>query len=79
MHAIVTGDRNRHCNAQATRIVGRLVVRYGRDEPVIVHGVATDVDSAFDQVAIAARVMRGPTPSTGIGAAVELVRSRTRR
>jgi len=59
----VTGDRTWHCDALATRVVGRLVARYGRRELVLVHGAATGVDSAFDRAAIVARVTREPHPA----------------
>jgi hypothetical protein len=59
MRVIVTGDRTWKCDALATRVV----VRYGRDELVIVHGAATGVDSVFDRAAIAAQVAREPHPA----------------
>jgi hypothetical protein len=63
MRVIVTDDRTWHCDALASRVVDRLVARYGRDELVIVHGAGTGGDSALDRAAIAERVTREPHPA----------------
>jgi hypothetical protein len=60
---IITGDRAWQCDELATRVVARLIERYGRERLVLVHGVATGVDSAFDRAAILARVEREPCPA----------------
>jgi hypothetical protein len=60
---IVTGDRAWQCDELATRVVARLIERYGRERLVLIHGAATGVDSAFDRAAIMARVEREPHPA----------------
>jgi hypothetical protein len=63
VRVIVTGDRAWHCDELATRVVARLIERYGRDGLVLVHGAATGVDSAFDRAGIAVGVAREPHPA----------------
>jgi hypothetical protein len=60
---IITGDRAWQCDELATRVVARLIERYGRERLVLIHGAATGVDSAFDRAAILARVEREPCPA----------------
>jgi hypothetical protein len=60
---IITGDRAWQCDELATRVVARLIERYGRERLVLVHGAATGVDSAIDRAGILARVEREPHPA----------------
>jgi hypothetical protein len=63
MRIIVCGDRAWNCPELAERVVGRLVVRYGRDKLVIVHGAARGVDADFHWAACLARTEREPYPA----------------
>jgi hypothetical protein len=58
MRVIITGDRAWHCDELATRVVARLVSRYGRDGLVLVHGGAAGVDSSFHRACVFANVAR---------------------
>jgi hypothetical protein len=63
MRVIITGDRGWDCLKLAERVVGRLVARYGRENLVIVHGAAKEVDSTFHWAACLARTGREPQPA----------------
>jgi hypothetical protein len=50
MRIVVTGDKDWSCPDLATRILRRLVARYGRDI-IIIHGNEPGVDASFDVAA----------------------------